>query len=103
MWAGNTAGFGIQPPLQPMLGPTTTVDVALMRSLTGLELEYDQYGRVRETSRPVVTPRAFSMAELNNFEILQDLFWWYARHEIIHALVGGGNLQSVSSVAVASG
>ena len=95
VWAGNNAGFGVHPPLQPILGPTTTVDSQLLQALTGLDLEYDQYGRGTNDSENHSPPREFSTAELNNFEILQDLFWWYARHEIIHALVGGGKLQYV--------
>lgn len=36
--------------------------------------------------------RRFSIPELSHFEVLQDLYWWYAKQDMVHSLISGDPL-----------
>jgi hypothetical protein len=71
-----------------------TPDENMVSTIVGKKVNYDDFGSVfeegntrHERKRP--TPGDF---DLHNYETLQDLFWWYARHDTFQSMVSGNPL-----------
>lgn len=77
----------------PLLDHFTDLDPGIIGVLTGREVNFDQNGKVIK-DRPASGsgPRPFSRTELQDYEVLRDLYWWYVRQDAIHAMTSGSDL-----------
>jgi hypothetical protein len=74
-------------------------DANLVSTIVGKNVDYDDFGRViEEASRQKDgrrgPPEKF---DLQNYETLQDLYWWYCRQDTIQSIVSGNPLMQVPS------
>jgi hypothetical protein len=70
-------------------------DAGLVSTIVGKHVDYDDFGRVfEEGSNQSDTrkgpPERF---DLQNYETLQDLYWWYCRQDMIQSVVSGNPLK----------
>lgn len=69
------------------------VDEKIVGLLMGKSLRYDQYGRIIDgTYSGDTISKIFSPKELENYDTLKDLFWWYCRQDVYQSLLSGGRL-----------
>lgn len=67
-------------------------DENLVGTIFGKQLRYNEFGRVFEdfeNARPSSIPKQMS---LKDFEVYQDLYWWYARQDTFQSIVSGNHL-----------
>jgi hypothetical protein len=65
------------------------VDDRVVSFFVGREVSYDDHGHVEE----IVEPRMPSAGlDLANFEIMKDLYWWYAKQDVYQSIVSGNPL-----------
>ncbi|KAJ5175954.1 uncharacterized protein N7482_001831 [Penicillium canariense] len=68
-----------------------SVDQALIGSLLGRIVNFDEFGRVEDDH--VHSPRKhFSRKDIENFRIQCDLYWWFTKHDVFHSLISGDKL-----------
>lgn len=68
-----------------------SVDEALIGSLLGRMVNYDEFGLVDEGYTP--SPRRhFSRKDIETFRIQCDLYWWFAKQDLFHSLISGDKL-----------
>ncbi|KAF2395806.1 hypothetical protein EJ06DRAFT_264283 [Trichodelitschia bisporula] len=65
---------------------TPPVDEALVGTIVGSQLRYDNFGSIEDASQ---AERRFDMAQ---YELYQDLFWWYAKQDAYQSIVSGNRL-----------
>lgn len=69
------------------------VDERIISQLMGINIRYDQHGRVisedeqPESHRYRVTPK-----EVETYRIYADLFWWYCKQDVYQSIVSGNRL-----------
>jgi hypothetical protein len=69
-------------------------DETLVSTIVGKEVRYDDFGMVFEEDgmwqeRKTQMPGSL---DLQGFETLQDLYWWYARQDVYQSIVSGNPL-----------
>ena len=62
-----------------------SVDETLLSTIAGRDVQYERADRVDE-------PAQHTIAELARFEILQDLYWWYFKQDVIYGIMGHTHL-----------
>ncbi|KAJ8611840.1 hypothetical protein MRB53_037753 [Persea americana] len=60
------------------------IDEGIISRLIGREVRYDEHGSVEDPLAPTV--------DLDKFDALRDLFWWYCKQDAFQALIGGNAL-----------
>lgn len=70
----------------------SNIDERFVAVLTGRKLRRDHSGRVVDDDLPQRPKSNFDLADLRNFAIYQDLYWWYCKQDIIQCLVSGNRL-----------
>lgn len=68
------------------------VDVRLANQMMGRKTTYDGYGRLIEEWPASYKTSNLTDVDIRNYSILQDLYWYACRHDLIHGLVGGNPL-----------
>ena len=69
------------------------VDENIVGMLMGKRVRYDQYGQILDEDTADNTGRkSYSRKQLQDYEIQQDLFWWYCKMDAYHSILGGGRL-----------
>ncbi|KAJ5702806.1 hypothetical protein N7488_010354 [Penicillium malachiteum] len=68
-----------------------TIDAALIGSLMGRAISYDEFGHVEEgqTKKP---QKHFTRKDIENFRIQCDLYWWFTKQDVFHSMIGGDKL-----------
>jgi len=101
---GRAQGFAPDPnpgpgnARQPFVTHVSDLDIQLVSDLMGRHLLYDEYGFIVDTGSGTTSQKSFTSEELSNFEVLQDLYWWYCKHDMVHAMIGGNALLYVVNV-----
>lgn len=69
-------------------------DEGLISTIVGKKVSYDDFGMVMEENgdKQEKKPSLPEKLDLRSFETLQDLYWWYARHDIYQSIVSGNPL-----------
>ncbi|PSN69199.1 hypothetical protein BS50DRAFT_632992 [Corynespora cassiicola Philippines] len=69
-------------------------DEELVSTIVGKKVSYDDYGVVLEegNTRQNKRPGMPGEFDLSTYETLQDLYWWYARHDTFQSMVSGNPL-----------
>lgn len=69
-----------------LLDQIPDIDERLVSLFTGKEVRYDDHGMIEHHGGfpPSV--------DLNKFEILKDLYWWYCKQDVYQSIVSGNNL-----------
>lgn len=90
MQAGYTQAYGLADapslPEDSCLSRFEDIDLDLLRTFIGTKLPYDAFA---DSESPQET---FTLTQLSECEVLQDLYWWYCRQDVIHALISGNHL-----------
>lgn len=69
------------------------IDEKLVSTIMGWKTKYNQYGRVMDDDDLTTSFEIpLTSQEVENYEIQCDLFWWYAKHDMIQSLVSGNRL-----------
>ena len=68
------------------------LDVDLLSQLTGKALTLEDYGQPHD--QPAIAgPRKFyTDRDIENYEHLRDLYWWYAKMDVYQSILGGTKL-----------
>lgn len=81
-------------PNPPAVGPRhdpADLDYNILSTITGGQVTAEDYGL--QDGQPLgeewqwVTPK-----DIENYEILRDLFWWYAKMDVYQSMLGGTKL-----------
>jgi hypothetical protein len=75
-------------------GMSATIDENLLSSLMGREVKVEQFGHVlgdEDDDRPS-NDSPSSRLDMANYELYQDLYWWYARQDVYQAILSGNKL-----------
>lgn len=69
-------------------------DEGLVSTLIGKKVNYDDFGTVSEESGGTrgSNTNLPGPLDLRSFETLQDLYWWYARHDVLQSIISGNPL-----------
>lgn len=69
-------------------------DENLVSSIIGKQVSYDDFGMIIEDNgaRKDAKPGLPGNFDLRSFETLQDLYWWYCRHDMWQSCVSGNPL-----------
>lgn len=69
------------------------VDENVVSTIMGWKTKYDQYGHVMDDDDLITASEVpLTSQDVENFEMQCDLFWWYAKHDMIQSLVSGNRL-----------
>ncbi|RYP90366.1 hypothetical protein DL770_003513 [Monosporascus sp. CRB-9-2] len=69
------------------------VDVDLLRAITGKDLTYDEFGMLpEEFSMFPRSKKKLTAKDIETYERLSDLFWWYAKMDVYQSILGGTRL-----------
>lgn len=76
---------------QDLRRSATMPDANLVSTIVGKHVDYDDFGRVFEegSNGRRGPPEKF---DLQNFETLQDLYWWYCRQDMMQSIISGNPL-----------
>ncbi|KAF2824471.1 hypothetical protein CC86DRAFT_384095 [Ophiobolus disseminans] len=69
-------------------------DESLVSTIVGRQVIYDEFGMILEDNgaRHEKKTRLLEKLDLQGFETLQDLYWWYARHDAYQSVISGNPL-----------
>jgi hypothetical protein len=108
---GPFSSFGIydhhfdqqQDPLQGEMDPLyhdwDLVDVSLLCVLTGRNIASDELGFVpSEHSKYPRSPGKLTEKDIDLYETLSDLYWWYCKMDVYQSVLGGTRLLSVHCI-----
>jgi cell division protein FtsB len=69
------------------------IDEGLVSTLIGRKLKYDEFGRiVEDVPPPKLNTEPKPPLDTAQYELYQDLFWWYARQDVYQAIISGNRL-----------
>lgn len=73
---------------------TMMPDERLVSTIIGNKVSYDDFGMVFEENgmRQEKKTSLPGKLDLKSFEVLQDLYWWYARHDAWQSMISGNPL-----------
>lgn len=76
---------------------TTMPDEGLVSAIVGTKVSYEQFGRVLEHEEDGQEKKSplLGTLDLKTFETLQDLQWFYMRHDAFQSMVSGNPLMWV--------
>ncbi|KAJ5666801.1 hypothetical protein N7462_011210 [Penicillium macrosclerotiorum] len=84
-------GFGDVPDDDPFAVKEGSVDEALLGSILGRAVNFDEFGVV-EDGYMNSPKKHFSRKDIENFRIQCDLYWWYTKQDVFHSLISGDKL-----------
>lgn len=65
-------------------------DEGMISTIVGEKVSYDDFGRVfEETGKRASNNAIFNDLDLRTYEILQDVFWFYARQDAFQSIISG--------------
>lgn len=66
-------------------------DEGLVSTIIGSKVSYDDFGMILEENgaRQEVGPTPPGQLDLRSYETLQDLYWYYTRHDMYQSIVSG--------------
>jgi hypothetical protein len=69
-------------------------DENLVSTIIGKQVNYDDFGMIVEENGARCEKKANlpEKLDLQSFETLQDLYWWYARHDAFQSIISGNPL-----------
>jgi hypothetical protein len=69
-------------------------DETLVSTITGKKLNYDNVSRVMDENEEARGPAGVfpKQLDLSKYEVFQDLYWWYCRHDAFQSIVSGNKL-----------
>lgn len=67
-------------------------DAELVSAIVGKQISYDDFGTIIEDNGVRQNPKTRSNFDAREFETLQDLYWWYCRHDMWQSCVSGNPL-----------
>lgn len=71
-------------------------DMNLVSTIIGKQVNYDDFGMiVEDNGARQDTNTRLSGFDVKSFETLQDLYWWYCRHDMWQSCVSGNSLMYV--------
>ncbi len=70
-----------------ILDQINDVDERIVSEFAGKEVRYDDHGQIL-TQKSRVPPEL----DLNRFEILRDLYWWYLKQDVYQSIISGNPL-----------
>ena len=62
-----------------------------LSSITGLNLRHEDYGQGIDDDE-VITEKFSTDRDIENYEHLRDLYWWYSKMEVYQSILGGTKL-----------
>lgn len=66
------------------------IDVDLLRIITGKNLTYDEFGMIPEDFSAYTRPKKkITLKDVETYEKLSDLFWWYGKMDVYQSILGG--------------
>jgi hypothetical protein len=69
------------------------LDVNLLSRITGLSLKNEDYGQgTDEDADPPPSGKYRTDRDIENYEHLRDLYWWYSKMEVYQSILGGTRL-----------
>jgi len=73
---------------------TMMPDQNLVSAIIGKQVNYDDFGMIVEENgaRYETKTNLPDKLDLQTFETLQDLYWWYARHDAFQSIISGNHL-----------
>lgn len=79
---------------QKMKARALMPDEAMVSTIVGKKVSYDDFGRVFEEGSSKQESRRATTGkfDLRSYEVLQDLHWWYSRHDAFQSIVSGNPL-----------
>lgn len=75
----------------PSLDPiyqTDSVDHMVLEQITGFKTTPETYG----LGLPLSVPSGTSEKDIEDYETLRDLFWWYCKMDAYQSMLGGSKL-----------
>lgn len=70
----------------------TNVNAGFISQLTGLAVTYDNFGHVDDEDRQGQSDRKYTDSDLETYEHLSDLYWWYCKMDVYQSILGGTKL-----------
>ncbi|KAH8889712.1 hypothetical protein GQ53DRAFT_782857 [Thozetella sp. PMI_491] len=74
---------------QPDMPDIDMVNTALLSQLTGHSVNYDDFGQVYGSRS---SHRRYTERDIETYEHLSDLFWWYCKMDVYQSVLGGAKL-----------
>ncbi|KAI1767372.1 hypothetical protein GGR53DRAFT_463473 [Hypoxylon sp. FL1150] len=69
------------------------INVQLLSAITGRDLSYEELGMVPEAQgRPRRSSYTYTSKDMERYEQLTDLFWWYCKMDVYQSILGGTRL-----------
>ncbi|KAI1344595.1 hypothetical protein F5Y15DRAFT_116190 [Xylariaceae sp. FL0016] len=66
------------------------VDVPFLRAITGREISYDELGMLPDEMSTYPKARNMhTLKDMERYEQLSDLFWWYSKMDVYQSILGG--------------
>lgn len=77
----------------PLYADWDLTDMSLLTRLTGKFVTYDDVGIVTEDDSGYRKKRnKFTEKDMETYEQLSDLFWWYCKMDVYQSILGGTRL-----------
>ncbi len=68
------------------------ISTTLLSQLAGRPVSYDEPGRVSDPSQPWTPPRRYTERDVETYELLRDLYWWYCKMDVYQSFLGATRL-----------
>jgi hypothetical protein len=92
----NQEADPLQGEMDPLYHDWDLINVPLLDVLTGRIVDTDELGFVpEERSRYPRSPGKLTEKDIDNYETLSDLYWWYCKMDVYQSVLGGTRLLSV--------
>lgn len=77
----------------PMHKDWDLIDVPLLSAITGRDISYEELGMVPEERSAYRRSRnKYTEKDMERYEQLSDLFWWYCKMDVYQSILGGTRL-----------
>ncbi|KAI2624389.1 hypothetical protein GGR54DRAFT_629665 [Hypoxylon sp. NC1633] len=77
----------------PMHKDWDLIDVPLLNAITGRDISYEDLGLAPEGQSAYLGPRdRYTEKDMERYEQLSDLFWWYCKMDVYQSILGGTRL-----------
>lgn len=83
----------LQGEADPLYHDWDLIDVPLLNAITGSNLDADVFGFLpEEHSRYPRSPGKLTEKDIDHYETLSDLYWWYCKMDVYQSVLGGTRL-----------
>ncbi|KAI1853095.1 hypothetical protein JX266_001801 [Neoarthrinium moseri] len=101
---GPMSAFGVYDHLEPQPDPLQgerdplysdwdCIDVSLLNTITGRHITYDELGLVpKEHSAYPRVRGEVTDKDIDTYETMSDLYWWYCKQDVYQSILGGTKL-----------